>query len=437
MEDNTSKAWYRKYRPKTIDDYIGENIKKIVNAQFTIPENRPNVILISGDRGCGKTTFARLISKYYHCLSPLENGQPCEECEACQTINSTLIDGDATDSFDGVIEVDATTANTKEQIQNIIEDALTPPLYGDYKVLILDECHMITPAAQNSLLKVIEDIPSHLIVIFATTDSDKLLGTIKSRCQLKLTVTKKTIKEMSDRLLEIAKMEKLSVETGALEMIAKNQDRVPRECINKLEAIAKSNNNQITIQAVRESIGNVDSSIYARFFIAANSGLEEIMVFNEWLKENNVNYKDFLKGLTDFVLNCVKLRMGLNLKMFDDEYIKQANKIFKLYSVSEIDLLLQLLEYYTSEVRNSDTEYELALTTFAMKIGKIGILNTELNNEAKRAEKENHDSIMKYKEKKEEERLVKIDELEKKKIDQAKVSELFKQARVIKTSKDS
>lgn len=430
-----NRAWYRKYRPKTIDDYIGDDIKRAIKGNFSKPENRPQVILIEGERGCGKTTFARLISKYYHCLNPQEDGKPCEECEACESINATLIDGDATDSFDGVIEVDATTANTKEQIQNIIEEALQPPLWTQYKVLILDECHMITPSAQNSLLKVIEDIPKHLVVIFATTEKDKVLGTIKSRCQLKLQVHKKSIKEMSDRLLEIAKREGLGVEPGALELISKAGDRVPRECINKLEEISKANNKEITIQAVRENIGGTDASLYAKFFVSANKGLENIIAFNEQLKEMNIVYADFMNGLAQFILNCIKLRMGINLKMFDNDYIVEANKIFKIYSVSEIDMILQLLEYYLKETRKSEVENELAVITFATRIGKVGILNSALNEEAVKAAQENKKSITKYKENKAEERINKIDTIEKVEVNKDKIAALFKGAKVVKSDK--
>ena len=296
MSEVNNTAWYRKYRPKTMDDYLGESIRQIVKNRFTREDARPSVMMIYGTRGCGKTTFARIISKYYLCENPKEDGRPCEECDVCLSINETLINGEAGVETPGVVEVDATTANGKEAIQNIIEDAIIPPTYTKKKLLILDECHMITAQAQNSLLKIIEDIPPHLVVIFATTDPEKVLGTVHSRCQLKLEVKKQSIDDMASRLLQIATYEGVTTSREALKIIAKKGDRVPRECINLLESIAKNYGNQVTISNVRASLKDI-ISIYC-FYEAANS-IENILLFNNKLKEMDIT-QDVISGLSRF-----------------------------------------------------------------------------------------------------------------------------------------
>ena len=389
-------AWYRKYRPSTIDEYMGDSVKHVVDNRFTVKENRPQVIMISGDRGCGKTTFARIISKYYLCLNPID-GKPCEECEMCRNVNDILIDGVIDMECDGVTEVDATTANGKEAIQDIISEAIIEPLYPlEYKILILDECHMITPAAQNSLLKIIEDIPEHLIVVFATTNIEKVLGTILSRCQIRLEVSKKTIKELTDRLMYICEQEGVPVQPKALEIIAKLSDRVPREAINLLENIYK-NYGKVTVENVRESTGDIASEIYMGYIDAANSSLEDILQFNVKLKENNIKPKVFLSGLTRFILDSLYIRHGMLIEDFPPEYVQEVKRLFNAYTSSQFDTLLQVIEYANKTVGEDDVKGELILTTSALRIGKIGLLAEGLVDEQKQAEKENKQSIREYK----------------------------------------
>lgn len=397
MSEVNNTAWYRKYRPKTMDDYLGESIKQIVENRFTREDARPSVMMIYGTRGCGKTTFARIISKYYLCENPKEDGSPCEECDVCLSINETLINGEAGVETPGVVEVDATTANGKEAIQNIIEDAIIPPVYTKKKLLILDECHMITTQAQNSLLKIIEDIPPHLVVIFATTDPEKVIGTVHSRCQLKLEAKKQSIDDMASRLLQIATYEGVTTSHEALKIIAKKGDRVPRECINLLESIAKNYGNQVTISNVRASLKDVASEVYIDFYDAANSSLENILLFNNKLKEMDITPKVFISGLSRFSLDCLYVRHSINLEDYPPEFVGQVKKLFNYYTTADFDTLLQVLESAVKVIDDDEAKGELLVTTTAMRIGKIQLLARGLGNEAIEAEKENKKSIKEYK----------------------------------------
>lgn len=388
-------AWYRKYRPSTMADYLGDDIKAMVKARFTVPENRPSVIMISGDRGCGKTTFARIISKYYLCESQV-NGEPCEQCEICQTINEVLIGGAVDVEVPGVTEIDATTANGKDAIQSIIEDAIIEPIYTRKKVLILDECHMITAQGQNSLLKVIEDIPEHLCVIFCTTNPEKVLGTIQSRCQLKLTVRKKSVEEMASRLLYIAEKEGITTSKEALSIIAKKADRVPRECINLFESIAKNYGNVVTVDNVRASTGDVAAEIYMSYFKAANTGLEAILNFIDELKKKDMDARKFMSGLTRFVLDSLYIRHAINIEDYTVDFVKRVKEIFNMYKSSEFDAMLQVIESASRALDEDENKNELTLITTAMRIGKIGLIAKGLATEYLKAEKENKQSITEY-----------------------------------------
>lgn len=398
MYNEIGKSWYTKYRPITMEEYSGPTIKNIVAKRFTKRANMPHVIMIHGNRGCGKTTFARIISKYYLCQNPHEDGTPCEECEMCTSINEILISGESAQvECPGVTELDATIMNGKEAIQEVLDDALQTPIYSDFKVLIVDECHMISSAGQNSMLKIIEDIPQHLIVIFATTNPEKVLQTIKSRCQLTLEARKQSVKDMAHRLMEISTMEKLTVSKEALEIIARKGNRVPRECINILEGIAKTYDSQVTIDNVKEYLGGVSSDLYLEYFKASNSSLAEILLFIKKLRDNDVKLNEFVSGLMQFALDSMYIKHGISLEDYPLDYVKAVKELFEMYNSSDFDMLLQVLEYLSNTLTEEDTaKNELLLTTTAMRISKIELLANGLAKESGQAIVENKISLYEH-----------------------------------------
>ena len=398
MSDEVEKSWYTKYRPTTMEEYSGPAIKGIVSKRFRKRSAMPHVIMIHGNRGCGKTTFARIITKYYLCSNPHEDGTPCEECEMCKAINEILIDGNSTEvECPGVQEVDATITNGKEAIQEALDDALQPPIYTPYKVLIIDEVHAVSPVAQNSMLKIIEDIPSHLVVIFATTNPEKVLGTIKSRCQLTLEVRKQPVKDMANRLMEISKKEKLTVSMRALEIIARQGDRVPRECINLLESVAKTFDGVVSVDNVKKLVGGASSDLYLEYFKAANGPLGNLLLFIRKLRDNDVKLDDFVRGLTKFVLDSMYIKHGIALEEYPLDYTKAVNKLFKMYNSNDFDMLLQVIEYLSNTLTvDDDAKNELLLTTTAMRISKIDLLANGLADEAEHAIIENKISLYEH-----------------------------------------
>lgn len=395
MED--TRAWFRKYRPSDLSDYIGEDIRHLVENRFTKKENRPQVIMVQGERGCGKTTFARLISKYYLCESPVD-GHPCGECSACVEINTKLINGEAGVEIFGVKEVDATVVNGKDAIQEVMEDALMAPIYTEKKIIIFDEVHMVTQQAQSSLLKLIEDIPPFLVCIFATTNPEKVLNTIHSRCNLTIEVRKKTVDEMAERLKFIAEKEGLITSMEALKIIAKKADRVPRNSINLLEDIAKTYANQVTVDTVRKKTGDIDGQLYIGFYEAAHDSLDSILNYNKQLKEKEVAYDKFISGLTRFTLDSLYIRHGISMEDFPKEYMLKISKLFEFYGANEFDTLLELLSDASKFISQDDSRNELMITTTALKIGKLNILANGLSGESLNAERENKKSIKEYKE---------------------------------------
>lgn len=398
MSDEVEKSWYTKYRPTTMEEYSGPAIKDIVSKRFKTRSAMPHVIMIHGNRGCGKTTFARIITKYYLCSNPHEDGTPCEECEMCKAINEILIAGNSTEvECPGVQEIDATIMNGKEAIQDVLDDALQPPIYTPYKVLIIDEVHAVSPAAQNSMLKIIEDIPSHLVVIFATTNPEKVLGTIKSRCQLTLEARKQSVKDMANRLMQISKKEGLTVSMQALQIIARQGNRVPRECINLLESVAKTYDGVVSVDNIKKLVGGVSSDLYMEYFKAANESLGATLLFIRKLRDNDVKLDDFVRGLTKFVLDSMYIKHGIALEEYPLEYTEAVNELFKMYESNDFDMLLQVIEYLSNTLTvDDDAKNELLLTTTAMRISKIDLLANGLADEAEHAIVENKVSLYEH-----------------------------------------
>lgn len=397
MSDEIEQSWYTKYRPKNMEEYSGERIRNVVNKRFRKREDMPHVIMIQGNRGCGKTTFARIISKYYLCENFTEDG-PCEECEMCKSINEILIGGQSTEiECPGVTEVDSTISNGKDAIQDILDDIIQPPIYTKYKVLIMDEVHEVSKAAQNSMLKIIEDIPSHLVVIFATTNPEKVLQTIKSRCQLTLEVRTQTVSDMANRLMYISEQEGLKVSKAALEIVARKGNRVPRECINLLEQVAKTYDGEVTVDTVKEYIGGVTSELYIEYFKAANKSLGDVLLFIKKLNENDVKLNEFVSGLMSFALDSMYVKHGISLEDYPVEYIKSIKELFDMYTSSDFDMLLQILEYLSNKLTAEDTaKNEVLLTTTAMRISKINLLANGLAHEQEEAIAENKISLYEH-----------------------------------------
>lgn len=368
-------AWVRKYRPTSFEEYMGDDIKNVVINRFKNRDNIPNTIMLYGTRGTGKTSMARLLCKEILCLSPVD-GHSCGQCDMCKEIDEYISATEAGVECTGITEVDAATTTGKSDINDIIEDALIPPMYPlKYKVIIMDECHMLSVSAQNSLLKVIEEPPKHLVFILCTTDPEKVIGTIQSRMQLKLEVKKKTVDEMVLKLEEIARAENLTISKEALQVIAKKGDRIPRECIMLLESIAKSSSGEVTLASVREQLGEVSTEIYMEFYRASFNAVAKkspysILEFTKTLQEKNIAYKDFIQGLSRFTLDCIYIKHGIGLEDYPTSFVKQVKDLFKMYNSSGYDFLIKAMLSAYYNLSTDDVKNELTIINTGLRVGK-------------------------------------------------------------------
>jgi len=245
---NTYKPFHQKYRPNNLDELVGQNFISITLKQAILTNKIAPAYLFNGPRGTGKTSSARIFAKSLNCQAfkqPTIN--PCGKCDVCRQIT----DGNALD----IIEIDAASNTGVENIREIIERARFAPTQARWKVYVIDECHMLSTAASNALLKTIEEPPSRVVFILATTNPERVLNTIQSRCQ-KFDFRRISPIEIFQHLLEIAEKESIQYEVQALKMIAKRSNGGMRDAQSLLEQLNLLPEG-ITIQNIQNLLGEV------------------------------------------------------------------------------------------------------------------------------------------------------------------------------------
>ena len=246
-------ALYRKYRPKTFSQVIGQKyVVEALKNQIAAGKTG-HAFLFTGTRGTGKTTCAKIFAKAVNCLHPV-NGEPCLECDVCKGIEN--------ESIYDVTEMDAASNNSVEDIRDVLNEVNYLPVMAKYRVYIIDEVHMLSTAAFNALLKTLEEPPAHVIFILATTEIHKVPATILSRCQ-RYDFTKLAVEDIADALLEIAREESIDLAPPAAKMIASLSDGAMRDANSILDTCI-SMGNHIDEDTVANLVGiSKDEDIFA------------------------------------------------------------------------------------------------------------------------------------------------------------------------------
>lgn len=251
------RALYRKWRPNTFDDVCGQNqVTDIL--KYQVAENKTShAYLFCGSRGTGKTSCAKILAKAVNCLSP-QNGNPCNACAACLSIDN----GTATD----VIEMDAASNTGVDNVRDIKEEIIFTPADLKYRVYIIDEVHMMSGSAFNALLKTLEEPPSHVLFILATTELHKLPSTIVSRCQ-RYEFRRLTSEILMDRLFTIANAEGIDLEQSGARLIARTAQGGMRDAVSLLELCA-GRKQRIDAALAGETLGLGDRETLSRIVFA-------------------------------------------------------------------------------------------------------------------------------------------------------------------------
>ena len=238
-------ALYRKWRPKTFEDVVGQKHVTDTLASEIESGRISHAYLFIGSRGTGKTSCAKIFAKAVNCLSPV-NGNPCGKCEICKEIeNDSIID---------IVEIDAASNNGVENIRSMRDEVVFAPAKCKYRVYIVDEVHMLSIGAFNAFLKVLEEPPKHVIFILATTEIHKIPATIISRCQ-KFNFYRISENDIIKKINEICKKEKIKIDAQSAKLIAKSADGGMRDALSVLDQCANSCDNNITFEKTSQIIG--------------------------------------------------------------------------------------------------------------------------------------------------------------------------------------
>lgn len=283
-------ALYRKWRPSSFDEVKGQDhIVKTLKNQIT-SGRIGHAYLFCGTRGTGKTSIAKIFAKAVNCESPVD-GSPCKECGMCRQINSG--------ASLNVVEIDAASNNGVENIRDIREQVQYPPTDGRYRVYIIDEVHMLSIGAFNALLKTLEEPPSYVIFILATTEVHKIPITILSRCQ-RYDFKRITIDTIADRLHELTQAEQIDVEEKALRYVAKAADGSMRDALSLLDQCTAFHfGEKLTYDNVLEVLGAVDNGVFSGLFRAVTAGDTRACIYK--IEEMIIQGRDLTQMVNDFV----------------------------------------------------------------------------------------------------------------------------------------
>ena len=309
----------RKYRPSAFDAVVGQNALTTTLKNAIASGKLAHAYLFCGPRGVGKTTCARIFAKTINCLNPLPDGEACNECESCRAFNEQR-------SLN-IHELDAASNNSVEEIRALIEKVRIPPQVGRYKVFIIDEVHMLSTAAFNAFLKTLEEPPSYVIFILATTEKHKILPTILSRCQV-YDFNRMSVADIVSHLEFVAGKEGYTYEPEALNIIAQKADGGMRDALSIFDQAASFTGGNLTYKKVIENLNVLDYEYYFNMVDHAlkNETPQCMLLFNEIL-EKGFEGGHFITGLASHLRDLLVSRDEVTLPLLEaSDNVRQRYK---------------------------------------------------------------------------------------------------------------
>ena len=333
-------ALYRKFRPLKFSDMVGQDrITRTLKNQI-MSGRVGHAYLFNGGRGTGKTTSAKILARAVNCLNP-QDGEPCNECEICKEI----LDGSLTD----VVEMDAASNNSVEDIRSIRDEVNFLPTKAKYRVYIIDEVHMLSVGAFNALLKTLEEPPAHVKFILATTEPQKLPTTILSRCQ-RFDFKKISEEDIIKRLRVICKDAEIEIDEDALKLISVLAEGAMRDAISILERCYQESSEKVTSQIVKELVG-IPSLVTINKItsgIINNDEITSLDAIDDVLKDGKDLY-NFLWEVIKYVKDILVFKATNKLELYSAEEIEEIKKLADKVTKER---LLQII-YQLSELENN------------------------------------------------------------------------------------
>ena len=380
-------ALYRKYRPTNFDEVVGQThiIQTLKNA---IVQNRiAHAYLFCGPRGTGKTSIAKIFAKTLNCTNSQD--APCGVCENCKMA--------ANGSHPDIIEIDAASNNGVDEVRNLIDKVKYAPMQGKYKIYIIDEVHMMTSGAFNALLKTIEEPPAHVIFIFATTEPNKVLPTIISRCQ-RFDFNKVSMHDIKYRLSVVCKNEGIEIDENGLTLIAQLADGGMRDALSILDQCVAYCSSHIDVNDIRKIYGVVTSEDIGKLFYSVykkdvDSFVKDIQKYSDMGMDIKRLTADFIHMLKDSLI----LDYSENSTLVSDMNKDMIRKFFKLAPVNfRIKCMEELMDTYNKYTYASNAldylEASLLKISSYSYESKAHIIDSDHNDFKEVEEEENYET---------------------------------------------
>ena len=356
----------RKYRPSSFSTVVGQ--KALTHTLKTAIKNEQlaHAYLFCGPRGVGKTTCARIFAKAINCEHLGADGEPCNECESCQAFNEQR-------SYN-IMELDAASNNSVEDIRTLTDQVRVPPQVGRYRVFIIDEVHMLSQAAFNAFLKTLEEPPEYAIFILATTEKQKIIPTILSRCQI-YDFARITVPDIVEQLQRISQDKGVTAETAALNVIAQKADGAMRDALSIYDQVLASSEGNITYQSAIENLNVLDYDYYFRLDEAFQTGdvPQALLIYKE-IRDKGFDSLYFVNGLAqhlrDLMVASTPQTVGL-LEMNNDiaqQHITQASRFNTRFFYLAMDLC-NTCDLQYRETSNKQFVVELTLIKLCQIMG--------------------------------------------------------------------
>ena len=374
---NTYKPFHHKYRPKNLDELVGQEFISLTLKQALSSKKIAPAYLFNGPRGTGKTSSARIFAKSLNCLSFKEpTSSPCGKCELCKQIN----EGNALD----IIEIDAASNTGVENIREIIERARFSPSQARWKVYVIDECHMLSTAASNALLKTIEEPPSQVVFILATTNPERVLTTIHSRCQ-KFDFKRISSNDICQHLSLIANQESIKFQEQALKLIAKRANGGMRDAQSLLDQLSLIPEG-ITTRNVQNLLGEVSEIDLINLINSLiDNKPESLLISCNKLYDEGNEPNQIIVGLLNITRDLLLTSVNNNhteLYYTSLEFQSELNKFTNKLTKSKIIEWHEKLKNVEYQIKSSDNPrlwLEIHLTSLLDKEEIQSITNNQIN----------------------------------------------------------